>query len=187
MAYAQTHVRPHYIAPSHAWPPLAAKRLSKDNLTLHEYYRFVAIVLLGGIVRFPTWRHFWTHAWPYNNIMAPVKLTRARFDTIKAMLHFVPELEVPQDGDALYKVQIVLDRLKDRCESVYHIGRHSSGDECMIKLESKNTPNIKYSGLKKPISEGVVVDAICESAVDVVEERVFVKVIVNLSDVDILH
>ena len=86
-----------------------------------EMQRYIGIRLLMGIHKLPSFHSFWstrrTLASPFFN----ENMTRDRFDTITAKLHFVDNNDLDPEGD-LRKLRPVVDVLQHTFKTVYTPG-----------------------------------------------------------------
>jgi hypothetical protein len=153
--------RPPWIRQGLPWPPKWVS--SWSLLSIREYDVFEGLVITQGYLHLPAHSDYFSAKWPYR---APFHLlmTRDRFEAIRAALHFVPELRTPENESSLYKVDPILNRLRDRCRFVYRPDKYISADESICQVESKKmSTEIRYQKMPKPIGEGLVFDLIAES------------------------
>jgi hypothetical protein len=96
-------------------------------------------------------------------IEAPLRgvMNRNRFQYIKSALHFAETRETPAGSQPYYKVERLLERVRERCRIVFGSDRNVSTNEAVFKVESKRSPkSVIYFKLPKPIGEGIVLELV---------------------------
>ena len=139
---------------------------SYSQLTLGELYLFLAINILMGIKKLPSYRDFWSsNELLHDNIIArqmPVK----RFSWILSHLHLNDNSLQPnrdaKDYDKLYKVRPFLFHLSERFESIFRPGKCQAIDESMIKFKGRSS--LKQYMPKKPIKRAYKVWMRCDES-----------------------
>ncbi|KAF9413689.1 hypothetical protein HW555_008135 [Spodoptera exigua] len=81
------------------------RNLKSINLTRDELLDFIAINLLMGVVKMPSYRDYWKKDLRYNLIADVMSLKR--YEQIRQFLHFVDNSQ--QNGDRYFKVRPILE------------------------------------------------------------------------------
>lgn len=102
-----------------------SKKLKKNsrlkkcyNITMDEIYTLQAIFIIMGIVKKPTIELYWTEDHMIETPFFGDCMTLVRFQNILSVLHFSDEID---SVDKLYKIQPVLDYLRERFQSVFKV------------------------------------------------------------------
>ena len=159
------------------WPPKWAT--SWKDLTADELWIHFGISYLMGSVKFPRIRDYWTESWPYYGIVGGL-MSRKRFVSIRAGLHFVDSDVRPDNSDTFWKVRPILDVLLDRCANVAYCDRVASLDEEMILCKTKAASNVTQTVKNKPIRLGLLVRALVGSETKYLQSFLFVKKGMNI-------
>lgn len=121
-----------------------------------EIKTFLAINLLMGLKRLPSYRDYWSNSPdfhdPYITSLMPVK----RFSWILSNLHLNDNVMMPKKGspgyDKLYKLRPLLNSMSSNFEKCMHPTVELSIDESMIKFKGRSS--LKQYLPKKPIKRG---------------------------------
>ena len=104
--------------------------------------RFLALVLLMGILRKPNIHMYWSTSEVYHTAIFSKTMRRDRFSLILNFFHF-NDNEDPlfdkddDDRDRLHKVHPVIELLRDRCQKVYQPGKNLSVDESLVLFKGR--------------------------------------------------
>ncbi|XP_044732267.1 piggyBac transposable element-derived protein 4-like [Chrysoperla carnea] len=101
------------------------------DVTREEMMKFIALYMLMGIVKFPTFESYWKlDAIYYHPIFHNVNISYNRFSSILRCWHFVDN-EAPRDrNERLYKIKPLLDLVINNWKSLL------TPDECIVIDES---------------------------------------------------
>ncbi|KAK7110188.1 hypothetical protein V1264_014106 [Littorina saxatilis] len=101
-----------------------------------EMKKFLALLLLMGIVKLPSIDMYWTKKVLYRVPVFSTIMTRNRFQIILQMLHFNDNSAMPDRNDPaydrLFKVRPVLDHLFERFQAVYEPRQSVCVDESLL-------------------------------------------------------
>lgn len=135
-------------------------------LTLEELYRFLAINLLMGIKRMPSYRDYWSSFEDLHDNYISKQMSVKRFSWILSHLHLNDNSMKPKYGeknyDKLFKVRPFLSTLGETFLSAIKPGQNQAIDESMIKFKGRSS--IKQYMPKKPIKRGYKVWMRCEES-----------------------
>ncbi|XP_035208655.1 piggyBac transposable element-derived protein 4-like [Stegodyphus dumicola] len=133
-------------------------------LDSNEFLRFLAVNLLMGVKKFPSYRDYWRstallHGDYIANIM-PVN----RFSWILGNFHINDNCLQPKRGEAnfdkLYKIRPLLNHLSERFMAVFNPNETQAVDESMIRFKGRSS--LKQYMPKKPIKRGYKVWMRCD-------------------------
>lgn len=116
------------------------------NTNVEEMTKYIGMNLLMGIVKLPTYFHFWSQTLRYPGIAD--HMSRNRFSSLKRFLHFVDNNADNDSNDKLAKVRPVIDAVRDCCVLVEPEEFHSI-DEQIIPSKTKYSKIRQYNP-KKP-------------------------------------
>nr|CAH7713898.1 unnamed protein product [Callosobruchus chinensis] len=129
----------------------AFKATSKE-----EMGAFLAVNLLMGIKKLPSYRDYWSSRPELRDLFISQTLSRDRFIWLHGHFHLndnsvIPSRESP-NYDKLYKVRPVLDTLSKTFMNCYKPSKNQSIDESMIRFKGRST--LKQYMPQKPIKRG---------------------------------
>lgn len=106
-------------------------------VTLDELKKFLALVLLTGLVRKRSYAEYWSTDILLNTPVFGYVMPRDRFQVIKRCLHFNDNLQDGYDPNAanrdrLHKLRPIIDGFNERCRDVYTPDRYITIDESLI-------------------------------------------------------
>lgn len=135
------------------------------NTDCNEIKKLFGMHLMMGCLKYPRLRMYWQFGIELKPICQ--SMPRDRFFTLRNCLHVVDINDRPTNQNRLWKVQPVLDSVKNGCNSIERIAGNYSIDEQMIPFSGRTTlkqyvPNKpRPIGLKNFIittSDGVLLD-----------------------------
>ena len=122
-------------------PRARAHQFSKKPFTQSDLDRFIALVIVMGVVNMPQAANYWNRRWPFYSTNISSVMTRDRFLLVLKFLHLVDnDHQIPrgQTGfDKLFKIRPLLDQLVKNWQSTYYPGREVSVDESMISFKGR--------------------------------------------------
>lgn len=126
------------------------------HLTKIEFKCFVAINLLMGLKKLPSYRDFWSSAPDLHDSFVSKLMTVNRFGWILTNLHIndnelMPKRNSP-DFDKLYKIRPFLSSLQINFLKYFRPSEYIAIDESMIKFKGRSS--LKQYLPKKPIKRG---------------------------------
>lgn len=135
------------------------------NVDRGELARFLAILILQGLLSNPVEKHYWIE-----NGYLTLKYFRDimiynRFVLLKRLLHFSDSTDsqtLPADENKLRKIKPVLDHLQKKCSSLYLPGQEIAVDESLLKWQGRLSFAQRIA--TKAASVGVKSYELCESA-----------------------
>jgi len=121
-----------------------------------EIRAFIAINLIMGIKRLPSYRDYWSNNPILHDSYISQVMTVKRFDWLLGNLHINDNSLMPKRGDLdfdkLYKVRPLLDVLSNRFVECYELTEFLAVDESMIKFKGRS--GLKQYMPKKPTKRG---------------------------------
>ncbi|GFR83467.1 PiggyBac transposase Uribo1 [Elysia marginata] len=106
------------------------------NIDKNEIKRFLALVLLTGIVKMPSISHYWKKSILYKYPIANLVMPRNRFQLILKFIHFNDNSQMAERNDPtydrLYKIRPIVDHLFERFQSVYELRKDVCVDESLL-------------------------------------------------------
>lgn len=121
------------------------RNLKSVNITRDELLDFIAINLLMGVVKMPSYRDYWKKDLRYNLIADVMSLKR--YEQIRQFLHFVDNSQ--QNGDRYFKVRPILEAVRRNCLKIEEEHRYSI-DEMMVPYKGTRAGNRRQYLAKKP-------------------------------------
>ena len=101
-----------------------------------EVFKLFGLVLLMGINKKPSIRHYWSTDPLYAMPIFGSTMSRNRFQLLLTMLHYNNNEQAPAptdpDRDRLYKLRPIIDHLADRFQALYTPGRDVVVDESLL-------------------------------------------------------
>ena len=137
---------------------LYATQLGKqfEPATLNEIKVFLAINILMGVVRRPSYRDYWSSNPQLRDSFIASLMPVNRFGWFLTNLHLNNNVLQPKSGepnyDKLYKLRPLLETLSRTYREYYNPGQYQSVDESMIKFKGRSS--IKQYMPQKPIKRG---------------------------------
>ncbi|XP_050507475.1 piggyBac transposable element-derived protein 4-like [Diabrotica virgifera virgifera] len=101
-----------------------------------EMIRFLGIVAYMGLVKMPSLEKYWSNDDLYKNVIIPKTMSRNRFQLLLRMWHFSDNERCPE-GDRLFKVQPLLEKLIKNFQKVYTPGRTFCVDESIVPFQGR--------------------------------------------------
>ena len=135
----------------------SGKNIQTNN---NEIEQFIGILIMMGIVKYPSYRMYWS---PETRIPAIADVMSVnRFENLKRYFHIADNSTMPKQGEAnfdkLYKVRPMLESLVSKCRDVPQEQYHSI-DEQMIPTKGRSS--LRQYLPKKPHKWGIKVWARC--------------------------
>ena len=113
----------------------------KASHDLAEMKRFLALIIVMGIVHLPHIEQAWSTKWPFASTTFYSIMKRDRFSLILCFLHLNDNTKYVPKGqpgyDPLYKIRPFVDPLLRNIQSSYNLGRELSIDESMIGFKGQ--------------------------------------------------
>lgn len=135
-------------------------------LELQELYKFLAINLLMGIKKLPSYRDYWSTSEDLHDGYISQQMSVKRFSWILSHLHLNDNSLQPKKGDAnfdkLFKIRPLISHLSDRFLSVLNPSENQAIDESMIRFKGRSS--LKQYMPKKPIKRGYKVWMRCDQS-----------------------
>lgn len=127
---------------------------------VNEIEQFLGILTLMGVIKFPSYRMYWSPETRIPSIADAMSINR--FENLKRYFHISDNSKMPKQGEAeydkLYKVRPMLQSLVSKCRSVPPEECHSV-DEQMIPTKCRSS--LRQYLPKKPHKWGIKVWARC--------------------------
>ena len=118
-----------------------------------------------GITQLPTFSSYWSTNYYLGAPHIVQSFPRKRFTRILRELHFNDNDQAIPRGqpgyDRAYKIRPVIDRILEKCLSLYKPHRENAVDEAMVKFKGRSS--LKQYMPKKPIKRGFKVWCRCDS------------------------
>ena len=129
----------------------SGKNIQTNN---NEIEQFIGILIMMGIVKYPSYRMYWS---PETRIPAIADVMSVnRFENLKRYFHIADNSTIPKQGEAnfdkLYKVRPMLESLVSKCRDVPQEQYHSI-DEQMIPTKGRSS--LRQYLPKKPHKWGI--------------------------------
>ncbi|CAH2006536.1 unnamed protein product [Acanthoscelides obtectus] len=114
-----------------------SSRLHKWSPTdRQEMQRFLGLVGYMGLVRMPTVRHYWSRKPLFRNEFISSVMSRNRFELLLQLWHF-SDNQICPEGDRLYKVQPLIDKLVKKFQTSYTPGSTVCVDESLVPFRGR--------------------------------------------------
>lgn len=137
---------------------------SFNPLLLGEFLKFLAINLLMGIKRSPSYRDYWSSEPDMHDSFISAQMSIKRFSWILSHFHLNDNALQPKRGepgfDKLYKLRPLISELSDKFLSFLHPHENQAIDESMVKFKGRST--MKQYMPKKPIKRGYKIWMRCD-------------------------
>ena len=128
-----------------------------EPVTEAEMKAFLALMITIGNDKRPRYKSYWSTEWLISMEGFRSVMSRDRFMSILRFLHIVDNTKAIARGepgyDRCFKIRALLDILIPKWQSVFHIDKCTSVDECMIAF--KGRIYMKQYMPKKPIKWGL--------------------------------
>ena len=112
----------------------------KEQFSIPELMKFIASIIIMGIVRYPKIEDHWAQQWPYSSTVGKI-MTRDRFSLILKFFHLNDSEKYIKKGepghDSLYKIRLLLDPLLQNFKKNYIQNRELSLDEAMVGFKGR--------------------------------------------------
>lgn len=137
---------------------LYAQQLDKpyNPTNIAEMKTFIAINLLMGIKKLPSYRDFWSSSSLLHDTYISSLLPSKRFSWLLGHLHVNDNnqllLRTDPKFDKLHKIRPMLDHLQNRFVDCFKLSQNVSIDESMIRFKGRSS--LKQYLPKKPIKRG---------------------------------
>ena len=114
---------------------------NKKLLTVPEFLRFFALIIVMGIVRFPKMEDHWAQKWPFGAHSFRKIMSRDRFAMILKFFHVNDSSKYIRRGengyDPLYKIRPLLESLLRNFQMSYIPNKQLSLDEAMVSFKGR--------------------------------------------------
>ena len=122
-------------------PRARAHYFVKNPFTVSDLYRFLAVIIVMGVVSLPRIGQYWSKRWPFHSVNVSSIMSRDRFQLFLKFLPLVDnDTRVPpgQTGhDKLFKLRPFLNRLVGNFQKAYYPGKEICIDESMIGFKGR--------------------------------------------------
>ncbi|XP_029969463.1 piggyBac transposable element-derived protein 4-like [Salarias fasciatus] len=140
-----------------------------EELTMKEFYVFMAILLFTSLVSVHHRSDYWRKKWPYNFSFPGDHMTRDRFEAIMCSLHLSDPKEDEENEekkhtaeyDRLFKLKPLYTEIVNACKAHFHPYQNISIDERMVG--SKARISIKQYMKNKPTKWGYKLFVLADS------------------------
>lgn len=106
-----------------------------------ELKKFLAMVIIMGLISYPSIEDYWVTSWPFATPTFSSILSRDRFSLLMKFLHLNDSTKYVPKGqpgyDPLYKLRPFVDPLLANFKAAYTLGRELSVDEAMIGFKGR--------------------------------------------------
>ena len=106
-----------------------------------ELKKFLAMVIIMGLISYPSIEDYWVISWPLATPTFSSILSRDRFSLLMKFLHLNDSTKYVTKGqpgyDPLYELRPFVDPLLANFKAAYTLGRELSVDEAMIGLKGR--------------------------------------------------
>ena len=106
-----------------------------------ELKRFLALVVLMGLINFPSIEDCWVTSWPFATFTFSSIMSRDRFSLLLRFLHLNDSTKYIPKGepgyDPLYKLRPFVDPLIANFKAAFNLGREIAVDEGMIGFKGR--------------------------------------------------
>ena len=123
-------------------PPRSRTNLwDKKSHDVSELRKFLSLVIVMGIIHFPSIEDYWVTSWPFSTNTFSDILKRDRFTLILRFFHLNDNTKYVPKGqpghDPLFKIRPFMDKLIANFQCKYIPGRELSLDESMIGFKGR--------------------------------------------------
>ena len=125
-------------------------------LTKEELRCFLAIIMLSGYNKLPSYRHYWEDKQDTYHPLVAAAMTRNRFQQILRLLHFCDNstFNPVETTDKCWKITPIITEFQGRFQQFAPPSAVCSVDESMVKYFGKFGQRIKQHMPSKPIRFG---------------------------------
>lgn len=127
-----------------------------DPVTRKEMLVFLAINIIMGVKRLPSYRDYWSMNPQLNDPYISSLMTVNRFGFMLTYLHVNDNAKAPKrddpNFDKLYKLRPMITKLNETFKASFKPNEHQSIDESMVKFKGRNS--MKQYNAAKPIKRG---------------------------------
>lgn len=120
------------------------------NVTTSEMRDFLAVTILMGIIKMPSYRDYWSQDYRYPLIADVMPLKK--YEQIRRFLHFVDNTQVTDDR--YFKLRPLLEKVRRNCLQLEEECKYSI-DEMMIAYKGTRAGNRRQYMPKKPKKWGI--------------------------------
>ena len=136
---------------------------SNLNCTSEEMNKFLGLLILMGVAKFPNFRMYWSSDMGYDEVSDTMSLKR--FELIKRNFHvndnsFLKERD-NDEYDPLFKIRPLLDHIRENCRKIENEGVQCV-DEQMVRFRGRS--HMKQYMPNKPTKYGYKVYARCSKS-----------------------
>ena len=124
-------------------PPPRSKvqEWKKKIFTANEFFQFVALIIVMGIIHYPRIDDYWITRWTFTTNTFSKVMTRDRFSCLLKFFHLNDNSKMPKKSepgyDPLYKIRPMLNCLVENFKSNYNLGKEISIDESMVSFKGR--------------------------------------------------
>ncbi|XP_033977920.1 piggyBac transposable element-derived protein 4-like [Trematomus bernacchii] len=148
----------------------AGKKYVWKELTVRDFYVFLAIIIFSGLVHVHLRSDYWRKKWPYNFQFPSEKMSRTRFEVILWSLHMSDPKEDEENErkrntpeyDRLFKIKPLYTDIVTACKAHFQPHQNISIDERMVA--SKARISMKQYTKNKPIKWGYKLFVLADSS-----------------------
>ncbi|KAG7523504.1 hypothetical protein JOB18_048850 [Solea senegalensis] len=149
----------------------AGLKFKWEELTVKDFYTFLAIIVYTGLVSVHHRADYWRQQWPYNFSFPKEKMSRDRFEAILWSLHLSdPKEDVENEKkrntanyDRLFKIKPLYNEMVSACKANFQPYQNLSIDERMVA--SKARISMKQYVKNKPTKWGYKLFVLADSSI----------------------
>uniref|UniRef100_A0A3Q2W9V5 Laccase domain-containing protein 1-like n=1 Tax=Haplochromis burtoni TaxID=8153 RepID=A0A3Q2W9V5_HAPBU len=148
----------------------AGVKFQWTDLTVKDFYVFLAIIVFTGLVSVHHRADYWKREWPYNFHFPQEYMSRNRFEAIVWSLH-LSNLKDDEENqkkrntpqyDRLFKIKLLYDQIVNACKANFQPYENICIDERMVA--SKARISVKQYMKAKPTKRGYKLFVLADSA-----------------------
>ncbi|XP_016527966.1 piggyBac transposable element-derived protein 4-like isoform X1 [Poecilia formosa] len=148
----------------------AGRKFIWKELTVKDFYIFMAIIIFTSLVRVHHASDYWRKSWPYNFSFPGDKMTRCRFESILWSLHLSNPQEDEENEkkkntseyDRLFKIKPLYTDIVTACQTYFQPHQKISIDERMVASKARNS--MKRYQKDKPTKWGYKLFVLADSS-----------------------
>ena len=122
-------------------PRSRLKFWDRRDHTTAEFYQYLAINTVMGIIQYPKLEDYWSQSWPFASSMISSIMSRDRFSLIQKFLHVNDNRKQAQRNepnyDPIYKIRLLITSVISNFQQNYQLGREVSLDEAVISFKGR--------------------------------------------------